>query len=205
MCGDPAPVDPALAAALLQLGVARALHDLERLGVGRPRGGSSRVVVRCGRVVPDKLTNCEEPEAIIACFEQANGWQLPRFAPAPPARAGAHSASIANPGFAMSGAAPPGRRRCAVGRPPSRCGAGGPAASQATGGRQTGGSSFGNLRSRASARTARAAPSRTSCRTCDVVLEVTVYFLTRNIARTTIRVTVTVLRTRHRTHDVMSS
>jgi len=55
----------------------------------------------------DKLTNCEEPEA-IACsgFEQANGWQLPRFAPqaAPPARAGEpeHSAPIA-----MSGAAPP--------------------------------------------------------------------------------------------------
>ena len=53
MSGDPAPVDPALAAALLQLGVARALHDLERLGLGSPRGGSSRVVVRCGRVVPD--------------------------------------------------------------------------------------------------------------------------------------------------------
>jgi hypothetical protein len=53
MSGDPAPVDPALAAALLQLGVARALHDLERLGHGGPRGGSSRVVVRCGRVVPD--------------------------------------------------------------------------------------------------------------------------------------------------------
>ncbi len=53
MCGEPAPVDPALAAALLHLGVARALHDLERLGIGGPRGGSSRVVVRCGRVVPD--------------------------------------------------------------------------------------------------------------------------------------------------------
>ena len=46
-------MDPALAAALVHLGVSRALHDLERLGYGGARGGSSRVVVRAGRVVPD--------------------------------------------------------------------------------------------------------------------------------------------------------
>ena len=51
--GGPVPVDPALAAALVHLGVSRALHDLERLGYGGARGGSSRVVVRAGRMVPD--------------------------------------------------------------------------------------------------------------------------------------------------------
>jgi hypothetical protein len=48
------PVDPALASVLINLCVSRALHDLERLGVGPARGGSCRVEYREGRAVPGR-------------------------------------------------------------------------------------------------------------------------------------------------------
>ena len=46
------PVDPALASALASFCVGRALRDIERLGVGPPRGGSSRVSYVGDTVVP---------------------------------------------------------------------------------------------------------------------------------------------------------
>jgi hypothetical protein len=55
MCSPvPTPFDPALASALVNLVVGRSLDDLERLGVGAPRGGSSRVVYSEDTVVPDR-------------------------------------------------------------------------------------------------------------------------------------------------------
>ena len=54
MCSPiPTPLDPALASALVNLFVGRALDDMERLGVGPPRGGSSRVVYSEDTAVPD--------------------------------------------------------------------------------------------------------------------------------------------------------
>jgi hypothetical protein len=54
MCNPvPTPVDPAVASILVNVCVGRALKDLERLGVGPPRGGSSAVVYSEGTVVPD--------------------------------------------------------------------------------------------------------------------------------------------------------
>jgi hypothetical protein len=55
MCGPvPTPVDPMLAMVLARLCVGRVLHDLERLGVGPPRGGSSRVVYSGETVRPHR-------------------------------------------------------------------------------------------------------------------------------------------------------
>ena len=95
MCGDPAPVDPALAAALLHLGVARALHDLERLGIGGPRGGSSRVVVRCGRVVPDPRDSWQA--------EARRGLRRLRSAVRQPDRAAAAAAAAATTTLGRAG------------------------------------------------------------------------------------------------------
>ena len=54
MCSPvPTPLDPALASALVNLVLGRAIADLERLGVGPPRGGSSRIAYSEGTVVPD--------------------------------------------------------------------------------------------------------------------------------------------------------
>ena len=52
----PMAVDPALLAVLLQAAFSRAAGDLERVGLGPPRGGSSRVVYRNGRVCPASPT-----------------------------------------------------------------------------------------------------------------------------------------------------
>jgi hypothetical protein len=55
MCSPvPTPVDPALASALVHLVVDKALGDLERLGLGPPRGGSVRVEYSGETVVPDR-------------------------------------------------------------------------------------------------------------------------------------------------------
>ena len=55
MCSPvPTPVDPALASALAHLVVGKALSDLERLGLGPPRGGSVRVEYSGETVVPDR-------------------------------------------------------------------------------------------------------------------------------------------------------
>ena len=53
LCPVALPVDPALALTLTQLCATRAAQDLERLGVGPGLGGSSPVVYRAGRAVPD--------------------------------------------------------------------------------------------------------------------------------------------------------
>jgi hypothetical protein len=53
------PVDPVLASVLVNLCVSRALHDLERLGVGPPRGGSCAVEYEGGRAVPGR--DCRGP------------------------------------------------------------------------------------------------------------------------------------------------
>ena len=54
MCSAvPTPVDPAVASILVNVCIGRALKDLERLGIGPARGGSSAVVYREGMAVRD--------------------------------------------------------------------------------------------------------------------------------------------------------